>query len=104
MGIFALKTLAGSHTASAQERKVGKDDEGAVRGYVANFAAAWNRHDAAALFGLRASEIDRINAFGIWISDPSAGERVMTRLFAGPVPAIYASDGSQAFRNIQLVN
>lgn len=84
MGICALETSAGFHTASAQELKVGKDDGDAVKVYVANFESAWNRHDPVALFGMRASEIDRINAFGGWIRDPSADERVMTRLFAGP--------------------
>jgi uncharacterized protein (TIGR02246 family) len=70
--------------ASAQELKVGKADEDAVKAYVANFAAAWDRHDADALFGKRGPQIDRINAFGGWIKDPAADERVMRRLFAGP--------------------
>jgi len=59
-------------------------DEEAVRNYVRTFDAAWNRHDAIGLFGKRAQEIDRINAFGGWIRDPRADERVMSRLFSGP--------------------
>jgi uncharacterized protein (TIGR02246 family) len=59
-------------------------DESAIRKYVENFDAAWNRHDAVGLFGKRAREMDRINAFGGWIRDPEADERVMSRLFAGP--------------------
>jgi uncharacterized protein (TIGR02246 family) len=84
MGLCSFETLVGLHMASAQELKVGKNDEDDVKAYVANFAAAWDRHDADALFGQRGSQIDRINAFGGWINDPAADERVMRRLFAGP--------------------
>lgn len=59
-------------------------DEEAVRNYVRTFDAAFNRHDGIGLFGKRAQQIDRINAFGGWIRDPRADERVMGRLFAGP--------------------
>lgn len=71
-------------SASVQPVPASQAEEAAVRKYVENFESAWNRHDAVTLFGMRASEIDRINAFGGWIRDPSADERVMTRLFAGP--------------------
>jgi hypothetical protein len=60
------------------------EDEAAVRKYVENFDHAWNSHDGESLFGKKAQQIDRINAFGGWIRDPDADERVMRRLFAGP--------------------
>jgi uncharacterized protein (TIGR02246 family) len=69
---------------SAQGAPGSPDDEAAVRKYVENFDYAWNRHDADSLFGKRAKQIDRINAFGGWIRDPDADTRVMHRLFAGP--------------------
>ena len=59
-------------------------DEAAIRTYVENFGSAWNRHNGDGLFGRRAGEIDRINAFGGWIRDPEADARVMRRLLSGP--------------------
>ncbi|HEY7307659.1 MAG TPA: hypothetical protein VH601_26280 [Bryobacteraceae bacterium] len=63
---------------------IAQRDEEAIRGYVENFGSAWNRHDGDGLFGRRAGEIDRINAFGGWIRDPEADARVMRRLLYGP--------------------
>lgn len=60
------------------------EDEAAITRYVENFESTWNNHDGNGLFGDRASEIDRINAFGGWIRDPEADARVMRRLLSGP--------------------
>ena len=77
--------LAMSKLASAQSSPAASaQDLTAVRKYVEDFDYAWNHHEGASLFGKKPKQIDRINAFGGWIRDPDADERVMRRLFAGP--------------------
>jgi uncharacterized protein (TIGR02246 family) len=73
-----------SELASAEMAPGSPEDEAAVRKYVENFDSAWNSHDGDSLFGKKAKQIDRINAFGGWIRNPDADERVMRRLFVGP--------------------
>jgi uncharacterized protein (TIGR02246 family) len=79
-----LGGLTVSESAFGEGSPGSQEDEAAIRRYVENFDRAWNAHDPDALFGKRAKQIDRINAFGGWIKTPEADERVMRRLFAGP--------------------
>jgi uncharacterized protein (TIGR02246 family) len=80
-GIVALVAVVG---ATAQVNPAGpRDEEQAIRTFLAKFYDGWNAHDVDTMVSIYAEDIDHINVFGGWNKGKAAIRKDLTRVHTG---------------------
>jgi uncharacterized protein (TIGR02246 family) len=86
--VTGVVALLGVVCINAQVRREGpsgqRDEEQAIRSFLAQFYEGWNAHDVDKMVSIYAEDIDHINVFGQWHKGKAAIRKDLTMVHTGP--------------------